>query len=441
MNQKHRVFHVALMGILGVSAVASAQSAAPRDFAYPIEQRRLAPAEYTKLAEDMEIMQLLVHEAMQQAFQSPIPLALNRYSSSNANNALLSPATTVAPLAQPVASYLPGMGVVFQLVAPPIAPSAQAAKTTPGESDWERARKRLQRTGTGVGMDGTAVLGYFLAGAKAPPAPAGRETRSAQAAWLANTLHHNDCVTCHATNVQWSPSGLDAGPTREKITERLLDLLLDNGPRLRGLVASDRITIAITFQSRPAAGAAACTRPQSVSTAIAAPGQVATSEPVPGRSNNAVTDDFQSAMLAADLHLRQANYSKAAEAYEKLLSLNEFRSSSQASGMARPVLERLVQAYTGMGHYDRAQQLLAQLHGSLQGNGAPDRSNPSSATSNTAKGELALPARLIVSLTKGQLEQLASGALPRADAARVAVVQYFEANKPAAAAAAAPTKP
>jgi hypothetical protein len=129
--------------------------------------------------------------------------------------------------------------------------------------------------------------------------------------------------------------------------------------------------------------------------------------------------------LTGDLYMRQRKYAAAVASYEKALR-EAARSAPDApkdAGARRRLYNKLIQALVAANRFDMAKKLLDVLGGNVKPAGAPDQAR------ETAKATAPrLPARLVVSATKAQLDALHGGALSREEFAKQVTVQYVDLN-------------
>ncbi|HUG92387.1 MAG TPA: hypothetical protein VML55_16230 [Planctomycetaceae bacterium] len=161
-----------------------------------------------------------------------------------------------------------------------------------------------------------------------------------------------------------------------------------------------------------------------------------------GRPPGGLTGDAGNDELAGDLHLRQGQAAAAAAAYERALlkayDLEDHgydpdggrtslasRISPQTPPAERRLFQKLLQAYVAAGNMDDARQLLGKWPDDRAGGTA--KRVPRGSESTPAPP---LPARLVVSATKVQLDAVASGKLSRDEFAKQALVRWFDPQAP-----------
>jgi hypothetical protein len=287
--------------------------------------------------------------------------------------------------------HLEGAGAIYQLEAPmPRAEPEGAGEAGPGGreplSRWERTRRAL--SSGRVEASKVRVTGWLRGG------------NTPQAIELTP-----DAIMGHP-----GIGPKRAGPTREALIDRILEVLAENGRHFRHLAPDERLVVAFTFERK------------SVGAGEAPAGMGDSSMPfIPGTGAPGGFDPRTPPEIAGDLHLRQEAYGLATEAYK--LALKE--------QPANPGLRRkLAQALVGLGHLDEARELLEQLAGGSAGGSSPPpgAGSPGSGSGATGTGEppIPLPARLVVSATRSQLDQVASGSLTMAEFKRQARVKSFD---------------
>lgn len=261
--------------------------------------------------------------------------------------------------------YLPGYGVVFTSTLPSSRRDGRVTESKPVSkplSDWERTQKELR----------------------------GEKVES---------------VTTQT---------MTRGPsTRELIAQ----VLADNGRHLSNLRDDERLTVVITF--RESAGTSSMSN--ALTTAAQSPFGAYVTQP--GQSSLATPSNIAPALAAAqsgkhassardyemlgDLHLKQQQYQSALETFRKAQSMfdDELKSASQEEKNQKlgTMLSRQAQALIALGKFAEAQDALERVQ-ALRDGKAKD---PTSSAPKPAKRKL--PSKMIVSATKRQLDQVASG--------------------------------
>lgn len=213
-------------------------------------------------------------------------------------------------------------------------------------------------------------------------------------------------------------------PTQDDLVGKLLDVLAENAPHFRHLKSQDRLTVAITFPrgtgaAEPGDKSHTDLAKTAIQKAIMGSGPAGAmasgsagsmkSGPAGGRSTHEVY---------GDLHMRQGNYQRAIKAYERWLGGPPMR---KPPGEARRIYLKLAQAYTAAGELDSAQKAIALAMRYRK----PEVGNASAPASRA----IPLPARLIVSVPKSRLDEVAAGKMKREDLKGHATLDYF--NPPA----------
>jgi tetratricopeptide (TPR) repeat protein len=206
-------------------------------------------------------------------------------------------------------------------------------------------------------------------------------------------------------------------PTRDQLTRRLLEVLAENGHNFRELPSNERLTVDVVFRDRKAARCAECHQVLKDGGKLV----VLWSPHVQSADEN-----------AGDLHMRQKNYEKAIEAYRKALKLADEKEpddSPSASGRSKAALyQKLGQACLGAGDFKEAEVIAKMLNRIAA-------QRPSGITLNSKSEQLAgqldspaaaLPAHLIVSATKSQLDAVAEGKISRDEFAKAAQIEFLD---------------
>lgn len=274
--------------------------------------------------------------------------------------------------------YLPGYGVVFTATLPRAARSAKSEDDKPAAkpmSEWERAQQELR--------------------GEKPEAAALTERRA--------------------------PSLRDV----------ILRVMAENGKHFTRLRDDERLTVVVTFRDGSRAVAASnlapslygAMQPTTKLPAVNQVGQVAQplltmAQSVQSGKSPSSAHDYE---MLADLHLKQQQYQAAAEAYEKALAAHKTErsgaSAAETDDRQRVLTNRLAQSLLGLGHNDEALKLLAQVR---TGAGAKPSSNPASAREQPRSR---VPVKLVISATRRQMEQAASGGMTLDEFRKAATVE------------------
>lgn len=199
-------------------------------------------------------------------------------------------------------------------------------------------------------------------------------------------------------------------PTRKDLANRLLDVFTENVGNLRCLGPFERLTVAITFPGSKGQCSAMNRDPEGeVGVAKALHDFDEMFPPAPYGDVSSVRGSHE---VSADLHMRQQNYQKAVEGYQKAI---------EALGDSKPrnaLALKLIQAYVGLGELEKAEQLIKETKASESRSENNHASSPNSAA-------IPVPAKLIVSATVCHLCDVAAGKTAREELEKQATIQYF----------------
>jgi hypothetical protein len=248
---------------------------------------------------------------------------------------------------------------------------------------------------------------------------------------------------------------------RLELTEKVVDVLVENGRNLRHLGPDERVTVAFTFRA-PSKESKDATRALLLRHYLPSGSSERATKP---RADAAPKQDA-GGVMAGDLHLRQGHYAEAAAAYFKALEVagvDIAKRSAPPPAASVELVKKLIQAQVGAGSEEslaEAKKLLDWLKGSqaseaneleflrrayLDLTGTPP-------TPEDAKAYLAdtrpdrreqlldrllaqvegeeeqsrLSSRMLVSCTKTQLDDVASGKLSRLDFASKITLKYHK---------------
>lgn len=343
----------------------------------------LAGVALLAMFEDVEIMRRIMQQSVNDMYQGRASVTLTGDDTLGIVGALHSQ----QPGSHGV--YLPGYGVLIQATVPFALPQGSSAEAKDERaSQWEKVRRELR--------------------GKSPP---GRSTPA---------------LATRAPDT----------PTRDQLTRRVLEVLAENGRHFRELPAEERLTVDIVFHNRDKSRSTKPHDQQGYLWQGMGPGQSKQSaEWQLGWSGNARRPEQGFLFIttssaeenAGDLHMRQKNYAKAVEAYAKALKTHY--DPDVAPGIARSLYKKLAQAHVGAGQYDEAQQYLGLLNeGAGESNEAYGSQVQSLAAFDAESGRsiAALPAHLIVSATKEQLDAVASGKMSREEFRQTAQIEYLD---------------
>lgn len=391
------------------------------------------------LTEDMEIMTRILDEAMEAAYGRPL-------FGIDATGALVkSTQGRRSRVPDALAAYLEGHGVVYQLTAPRLFEEPEKKKTDDDAAEsvtrWEATRLRIQ------GKTDTSVKAQ--ADAPGKTWPRGFEVRHSH-----------------------------ARPTKSLLVEGLLDMLAENGHNFRELKPDERVTVAITFSKEEESSAGGGQNPggqaagygggmyggsagygsmgmfgeedsggmeEMMGSGMMGPGGMMeggdeegdfegtgmrmdsgmgmdmgsgmgmgmdTTDSMMGGMSSA----YGSAADAGDLHLRQGNYQKAVETYEKVIRNAVKADPYKHTPASRhvPLYQKLIQALVGNAQYAEARELMEAIEDGRAKPGAGGKTGSQ------------FPARLVVSANKSDLDQVAEGKMTRQEFDKRATVEYVD---------------
>jgi tetratricopeptide (TPR) repeat protein len=211
------------------------------------------------------------------------------------------------------------------------------------------------------------------------------------------------------------------------IRDVLLRVLADNGRHLTHLRENEKVAIVVTF--RNSGGSWTQTTPFTALNpgAISVPhnigrgwGMPAENSLVPSPSTDATTPAPTTARdyeILADLHLKQQQFQAAFDAYAKAIAAVD---AEAKAGGGQPkdlssLYARQAQALLGLGRIDAAKEALKKSEESKPIKPATPATREQRSTH--------VPARLIVSATKRQLDQVGQGQLSFEDFRKAAVIE------------------
>lgn len=364
------------------------------------------------MAEDVEVMKRILDETLEDAYQPANQEVWVSYIGGESSLMTLrgmdvDSALGGSQIEDALATYLDGYGVVFQLKAPPLReePEKQEAELSleaEPPTRWEATRLRL------LGIPGHRI-----------------QLKGDNAELEAGAL---------SLHVEF-PTSSDAVPTKSLLTQKLLDLLAENGHNFRRLKPEERLTVALTFRTGVPSDDG---KPRDAMYRNLGDGRFEdVSEKISGQTDivsrvGGATMDFdddgdldlfvmggpgkETDELTGDLHLRQGNYQDAIAAYEKAIreAVKGDPYGRQPTGEQVSMYQKLLQAQVGAGQYAKARQLMEAIQNARARPPSPERPKRH------------FPARLVVSATKAQLDQVAAGTMTREQFAEEAMVEYSE---------------
>jgi hypothetical protein len=294
----------------------------------------------------------------------------------------------VFPAAEGV--YLPGYGVVYAMTLPPPSQPAATEPVKPAGkplSDWERIRRELR-------------------GEKGEPAsPAERQPPS--------------------------------------VSGTIMRVLADNGRHLTALKDDEVITVAITFRhnwhqwnnqcatchvvpgqagGRPAAPASTSGETQGL---LAGEGGATSGRASANAGNEAATGPFgrgdwskvEDRVLLGDLHAKQGRHKEALDVYAKAAEMlenyvnNTWHWDKDQIKASRELYGKLIQAYLAVGDNEGAKKTMEKIEKIPAPRATANLPSGLTAPPAQASTPTALPGKLIVTATKRQLDQVASGTM------------------------------
>jgi tetratricopeptide (TPR) repeat protein len=208
-----------------------------------------------------------------------------------------------------------------------------------------------------------------------------------------------------ATSAMRSPS----------VRDIILHVLADNGNHLTRLRDDEKITVVVTFRDGEtffAPQGATFGQSSNPFQAMTPSGLTTTNQqgvapssalqPSGGNKQPSSAHDYE---MLGDLHLKQSQYQAAAEAYKKAIAAYEEETQGSRTGdyqrTLSSLLARQAQAQIGLGHNDRAVELLQQARSGASGQ--------NSVTAKAPASKPRVPTKLIISATRRQLAALAGG--------------------------------
>jgi hypothetical protein len=207
-----------------------------------------------------------------------------------------------------------------------------------------------------------------------------------------------DRVRREVRNEKAEPEKKEAPPHKDPtLTEILLEVLAENGHHFTRLAENESLTVVVTF---PAEG-----QPAPKTTSATAPKPAGATADTSGR-------DYE---LLGDLHLRQGNAVEAEKAYRQAVD------QSTSSRRRAALLGKCAQALITAGKTAEAAHLLNDLVNAAK----KEPAAPAPAAQATAATRPALPAKLIVSVSKKVLDQAAGGKMTVEELQKAATVDYL----------------
>ena len=371
-------------------------------------------------SEDMEILGRLLQSALLEQYQwPPGVVSAHPHWSQGTRQA--------ADIDSPNAVYLTGYGTVFTADAPALR-NPQSTEKVETEfrieeiDDWEKARRLLR---------GKKVAEY--------PFTSAQSTKQCKQCHTSEALSRGDgrldfdsLATLTSSQFKAAPH---PSPTREQITDALVETLAEHGHRLRGLAPDERVTIALTLRDPE----------KEASLQVQTSSMFSTSQSqYPTYGNKQKTELIElsgvgvnsdagiigrvilDASSPGDLHLRQGNYEKAVNEYMKslvgLVDGDLYAQKETGGDKATALYKKLIQAHVGAGQYDKAQKLLELVERSSK----KELEGRRSIVATGEDRQLPLPGRLIVSATKEALDQVASGSMSLKEFREACEIRYSE---------------
>lgn len=446
---------VYLLAHAGLTVVAQQQDPTRAPIRFPVPVKIALPEDpetnlAEETAEDMAVMKRILDEALEEVYELKRMVTLSGDGTGGVMLRYDADSGTVAAVDRnsiddALSAYLEGYGVVYQLTAPPPGEEpkkvqADTAAAAERPTRWEATRRRVLGTAGDLAKTGSEGVDV-----------------QARASILV------------ADSIQFAPAG--AFPTRSRVTEKLLEVLAENGHNFRHLGPNERLTVALTFRKNKASSGS---RPKTFRGVMAYGGTGSgwyggSASSIEGDEDHGgmmemdmgvmsrkaaelggmmgaavgaamgggegfeiyeiMAQDGSSGMqsgyrgyqpdpdlTAGDLHLRQGNYKKAVEAYEKNVRKRVKKDpyKHQPTGSLVAVYQKLAQAQVGAGEYAKAQQLIEAINKARAKPASPEKSEPR------------FPAQLVISATKGDLDQVAAGKMTFEEFKKKATAQYFD---------------
>jgi hypothetical protein len=246
---------------------------------------------------------------------------------------------------------------------------------------------------------------------------------------------------------------------RLELTEKVVDVLIENGRNLRHLAADERVTVAFTFRAREKGSK------ESARAALLRHYDTPLRDSAPAPTAAGTTS------VAGDLHLRQGHFAEAIAAYEEALSKAGVNVREPHKGPIPPnaigLVKALIQAHVGAGsdeNWSHAKMLhewvkrsqtsrddeltfLRRVHLDITGTlPAPaetkaflDDKRPNRrellldrllSGIDEDDGQSPLPSRMVVSCSKKQLDEVAGGKMSKTDFAGKITLRYYKPSAP-----------
>jgi tetratricopeptide (TPR) repeat protein len=219
-----------------------------------------------------------------------------------------------------------------------------------------------------------------------------------------------------------------SGARPPSVRDIILRVLADNGNHLTRLRDDEKITVVVTFRDGDALLAPVSTTlgpatnpfqgyvgqntmtPSGLTTAAQG------TQPSGSNKQPSSARDYE---MLGDLHLKQGQYQAAAEAFKKAIGAyeDETRDNRPAefTKLLGSLLAREAQAQIGLGHNDRAVELLQQARSGASGQ--------NTATAKAPNSKPRVPAKLIISATRRQLAAIAGGQMSFDEFRRAASIE------------------
>jgi hypothetical protein len=211
------------------------------------------------------------------------------------------------------------------------------------------------------------------------------------------------------------------------LADAVLRVLADNGKNLTQLPEGESVTVAITLPQAQTGGRAGTFTPSG-----APPGGVTGGPGAPpggtgpGQESSPARADFRKYALLGDLALKQNDFAQAADGYRKAVSLHQNLPRDSATDLeVIEVTTKLARALLAQGKKDEAEKFVQALGKLTSGLGSVQRAG------KPAAGEIALPAKLIITVPKKLLDVAGSPKYGFDEFRKAASVEYLTFDKAA----------
>lgn len=341
------------------------------------------------------------------------------------------------PQTEPLATWIPGRGVMFQIESSPLWASVpQTEQRQSAECPfmsqplWKRTQMEL--SGEARQIDCRKCHGGTSLSAAEPNNPN-------------VSLPYPLADVKGDFKLKIASESRRNAPTREELLERVLGLLAENGRNFRHLGGSDTVTVAFTFREMPLRETTAVEpyRPNGSSSSAAKPNKPRRTEGAEGAmtafaqggdSLSAGSDRRLAEEIEGDLAARSKEWQRAGQAYgQALVKLRqlegveirnpgnkgwnwEIRATPAHREEVLRILTKCIQAKIGAGDLEVAQQLLE----------ATSRFIAADATEQRPNQAASLPVRLVISVEMSALLKIAKREISRDEFRKQVRVQLID---------------